>query len=122
MKVRLIAKQKCTFLIDNDIAYDIIANLIFDSNVECPDADEISQHEKAKKSALQCFTYNEDESIFMVTTKSTLKMNMIVKFISVGVSFRLESHFSTASVSERRDGNGCDWKVSAKGWFHNIVV
>jgi hypothetical protein len=40
------------------------------------------------KNALKNFDYDEEKGLFVVTAKCMLKINMIVKFVAVGVSFR----------------------------------
>ena len=62
---RLIAKKMFKFLIDNDIVHDIIAYLLFDSNVECLDTVEISQLEKANESALNFFLHTMKTIAFL---------------------------------------------------------
>lgn len=47
--------------------------------------------DSARKKALKSFTFNEEDNVFVAEVKSMLKLNLIIKFVSVGVSFRQAS-------------------------------
>jgi hypothetical protein len=92
MKARIIAKQKCKFLIDADIVNILIGELLLDEPPE-EDADNPNgvQVERARRNALKVFTFQCDDGVFTADVKSVLKLNLIIKFVSVGVSFRQAS-------------------------------
>jgi hypothetical protein len=93
MKARIIAKQKCKFLIDADIVNILIGELLLDEPTT-EDADNANagvQIERARKNALKIFTFQADDGVFTADVKSVLKLNLIIKFVSVGVSFRQAS-------------------------------
>lgn len=90
MKARIIAKQKCKFLIDEDIVETLICGLLFD---DVGDDDEEANFDtaRAKQSILRHFIRNEEDKVFEVEVKSILKLNLLNNFVSVGVSFRQAS-------------------------------
>ena len=85
MKARIIAKQKCKFIIDSDIVNIIIGELLLDEPVDGAPVDE------ARKNSLKAFTFDPEDGVFTASVKSILKLNLVIKFISVGVSFRQAS-------------------------------
>jgi hypothetical protein len=115
IQAQLLAKQKCSFFIDSDIVTEIIGKLLFDKEVECPDGS-ISEVEQAKRNALSSFTSNERDGIFVVGVASILKMNMIVNFVSAGLSLRQATRLYSRSFTEETQrgvlGNISDTEVS----------
>jgi hypothetical protein len=108
IQAQVLAKQKCSFFIDSDIVTDLIGKLLFDQDVECPAAADggrgLSEVEKARTNALSLFKFNEEDGIFVVGVASILKMNMIVRFVSVGVSFRQASRLYSSVKEETQLG------------------
>lgn len=47
--------------------------------------------DQARKNSLKAFTFDADDGVFTASVKSILKLNLVIKFISVGVSFRQAS-------------------------------
>jgi hypothetical protein len=83
MKAKIFAHQKCLYMIDVEIIEQLIGDLLFDSNTE--------DVEQTTRNAMKVFFLNGDDEVYVATVKSVLKLNMIVKFIAVGISFRQES-------------------------------
>jgi hypothetical protein len=83
-EVGIIAQQKCLYAINSEIIEQLMGNLLFDSTAEGTDDD----IERTKTNAMKAFVLNEDDEVYVATVKSVLKLNMIVKFIAVGISFR----------------------------------
>jgi hypothetical protein len=66
--------------------------MLFDPEIECPDdLGNEGRVNNIKKNAMNLFVMNEEDGTYSVTVKSILKLNMLVKFIAVGVSFRQAS-------------------------------
>jgi hypothetical protein len=90
----LMSQQQCIFNIDKNVIDNIIGELLFDPAVEYTANDVAggeSRMRAAKKNAMKLFTYNEEDKVYSVSIKSILKMNMIIKFVAVGVSFHQAS-------------------------------
>ena len=88
MKARIIAKQKCKFIIDAEIVESLIGGLLFDKP---NDEEESFNMEEAKHRALRHFVHNQEDNSYVVEVKSVLKMNLLNDFVAVGVSFRQAS-------------------------------
>jgi hypothetical protein len=83
----ILAKQKCTFIIDADIIVDVIGCLLFDPSVELEEeADDVLT---TQKRAMLVFVVNIDtqEATYKATITSALKLNLIIRLLSCGVSF-----------------------------------
>ena len=119
VKAQIIAKQKCSFVIDGDIAAKIIVDLpLTQARIEGGDADvndadvssassssnELSEGEKSddrsdelpnsdhdamleKKRVLKMFLYKPEDDLYTAKVNSVLKLNLIAKFVAIGVSF-----------------------------------
>ncbi len=88
MKARIIAKQKFKFIIDANIIETLIFGLLFNNSEE---EGEDASFERAKKNAFKSLVRNEEDNTFVIEVKSVLKLNMIINFVAVGVSFRQAS-------------------------------
>ena len=84
MKARIIAKQKCKFIIDAEIVESLIGGLLFDKP---NDEEESFNMEEAKHRALRHFVHNQEDNSYVVEVKSVLKLDLLNQFASVGVSF-----------------------------------
>jgi hypothetical protein len=92
VKAMAFAKQQFNFVIDKDIVEKIIGDMLFDPDVECAGDDgNVTRFNVAKANAMKIFTKNAEDGTYTIMVKSILKMNMIVKFVAVGVSFRQAS-------------------------------
>ncbi|KAI2500519.1 hypothetical protein MHU86_13943 [Fragilaria crotonensis] len=130
VKAKIIAKQKCSFVIDGDIVSKIIADLLLTPaarTTEGGDADEVldddpdvsnasslssvarSEGEEGndntdelptnsdhflvleKKRILKMFVYNPEDDMYTAKVNSVLKLNLVAKFVAIGVSFRQAS-------------------------------
>lgn len=88
----ILAKQQCTFIFDAAIINDVIGDLLFDPNVECTSRSGSPEDEgAARKRAMSVFVVNgtsdDEASTYKATIKSVLKLNLIIRFLSCGVSF-----------------------------------
>jgi hypothetical protein len=81
---RIFAQQKSLYMIDVEIIEQLIGDLQLDSTTE-------DVVERTKRNAMNAFVLNEDDQVYVASVKSILKMNLIVKFVAVGVSFRQAS-------------------------------
>jgi hypothetical protein len=81
VQATILSKQKFTCSINKEIVDDIVWGLYFDPDIEIPDENVGAGRNK------RVFEYNEEDKVYSVSVKSILKMNMIVKFVAVGVSF-----------------------------------
>lgn len=88
MKARIIAKQKCDYLIDVEIIDKLIGCMLFDTTAEGDNLDDV---ERSKRNAMKVFDLKEDDQVYVTRVKSVLKLNIIVKFVEIGVSFRQAS-------------------------------
>jgi hypothetical protein len=89
----ILAKQKCWFMIDAAIIDEVIGGLLFDTNEEITEDEDtvVDDPVAAKKRAMSVFVIDnesEEEQRYIAKIKSALKMNLIVRFLSCGVSFR----------------------------------
>ena len=131
VKAKIIAKQKCSFVIDGDIVSKIIADLLLTPAARTTeggdDADEVldddpdvsnasslssvarSEGEEGndntdelptnsdhflvleKKRILKMFVYNPEDDMYTAKVNSVLKLNLVAKFVAIGVSFRQAS-------------------------------
>ncbi|KAG7363603.1 hypothetical protein IV203_026964 [Nitzschia inconspicua] len=98
MEASIVAKQKFQFIIDADIIETLIFGLLFYNSEE--DGEEDNSVHLAKMNAFKTFVRNDEDNIFVVEVKSVLKLNMIVNFVAVGVSFRQASRLYK-SVTEK---------------------
>jgi len=124
-KAQIIAKQKCSFVIDGDIVSKIIVDLLMspparieqeggnlgevhddpevsnasplsielseddDSGDELPHTDHYATLER--KRILKMFEYSPEDDVYTARVKSVLKLNLVAKFVAIGVSFRQAS-------------------------------
>ncbi|KAG7343599.1 hypothetical protein IV203_021544 [Nitzschia inconspicua] len=88
LKARIIAKQKCDYLIDVEIIDKLIGDMLFDTTSEGDNLDDV---ERSKQIAMKVFELEEDKQVYVTRVKSVLKLNIIVKFVEIGVSFRQAS-------------------------------
>jgi len=86
MKAHIIAKQKFKFIIDADIIETLIFGLLF-SNSEGVETKNTVLNEQ-KRILSNIFVHNQADNMFVLEVKSVLKLNMVTKFVSVGVAFR----------------------------------
>jgi hypothetical protein len=140
-KAQIIAKQKCSFVIDGDIVSKIIVDLLMtplarieqqggnlgevqddpevsnasplskelsdseeddDCGDELPNTDHYATLER--KRILKMFEYNpEDDDVYTAKVKSALKLNLVAKFVAIGVSF-CQARKLYHSVKEERHG------------------
>ena len=89
MKASIIAKEKCKYIIDTEIIEQLIGELLFDTSAESNSCDD--DIDRRKRYAMRAFVFNEDDKVYVATVNSVLKMNLIVKFLATGVSFRQAS-------------------------------
>jgi hypothetical protein len=100
-------KQQYNFDIDKDIVDTIIGKMLFDPSDDCdgnPTEMTPTKASMTRTNALKIFELKEEDDMYMVTIKSMLKMNMIVKFIAIGVSFRQASKIYQTVKEETRMG------------------
>jgi hypothetical protein len=57
-----------------------------------------------KKRMLKMFVYNAEDDVYIAKVNSVLKLNLVAKFVAIGVSF--SSSQQIIPFRERRDGNG----------------
>ena len=117
LKAQIIAKQKCSFVIDGEITSKIIMGLLLtplegrqdvlddkgsasasasDSAI-LPEIDGASSDDEftntelhatlEKKRILKLFVYTAEDDVYSVKVKSVLKLNMVASFVEIGVSF-----------------------------------
>jgi hypothetical protein len=101
LKAQIISKQKCKYIIDADIVNILIGEILLDDPPARPTNDEdlladndnagVRAVERFRKNALKLFVFQEDDGVFAADVKSVLKMNLIIKYVSIGVSFRQAS-------------------------------
>ena len=116
MKARIIAKQKCKYIIDADVVNDLIGELLFDDSEDGGSED--YDPGRAKKAALKIFVLNPEDNVYVADVKSVLQMNLVVRFVAVGVSFCQASRLYR-SVKEET-GMGV-LGPSVMQWLPNIV-
>jgi hypothetical protein len=119
VKAQIIAKQKCSFVIDGDIVAKIIVDLLLtparieggdaeaddvDISSASPSSIALSEGEEGddrsdellnsdrfatleKKRVLKMFVYNPEDDLYRAKVNSVLKLNLVAKFVAVGVSF-----------------------------------
>ncbi|MEL7520150.1 MAG: hypothetical protein AAGJ80_00800 [Cyanobacteria bacterium J06553_1] len=80
------AKTKLLFTIDREVVEKVIGDLLFDPEAEDPE----SEPGKARTNALKIFQQTSTDEC-TAKTNSALKMNLIIKFVSIGVSFQQAS-------------------------------
>ncbi|KAI2492556.1 hypothetical protein MHU86_22007 [Fragilaria crotonensis] len=116
LKAQIIAKQKCSFVIDGDIVSKLILELLLTPTIEedkmCWMKVQHPHHPtrpyclKKKvtvvvtmslptlnfmqrwKRILKMFVYTAEDDVYTVKVKSVLKLNMVASFVEIGVSFR----------------------------------
>ncbi|KAI2490908.1 hypothetical protein MHU86_23673 [Fragilaria crotonensis] len=118
LKAQIIAKQKCSFVIDGDIVSKLILELLLTPTIEGrqdvldegsasassnsailpeEESDGGSDNEFTntelyatleKKRILKMFVYTAEDDVYTVKVKSVLKLNMVASFVEIGVSFR----------------------------------
>ena len=125
-KAQIIAKQKFSFIIDDDIVSKIIVDLLIMSpparieqqggnllgkvhddpevSIASPLSIELSDSEEdddsgdklpstdpyatlERKRILKMFEYNPEDDVYTARVKSVLKLNLVAKFVAIGVSF-----------------------------------
>ncbi len=123
VKAQIIAKRKCSFVIDGDILAKISVDLLLtparieggdaevddvdissaspssialsvgeegdDRSDELPNSDHFAMLEK--KRGLKMFVYNPEDDLDTAKVNSVLKLNLVAKFVAIGVSFRQAS-------------------------------
>jgi hypothetical protein len=102
VKALVISKQQVNYIIDKEIVDGIIGDMLFDPEFECPDdLGNEGRVNNVKKNAMKMFLLNDEEDgTYTVQIKSILKLNMLVKFIAVGVSFRQASKLYQSVTEE----------------------
>ena len=95
-----LATQKITFYVDANIVHKVIGDLLFDADVEDPESDPAKARSRASKIFVPVDDEDNDESsseeernveVYCATVTSVLKLNLLVKFVAVEVSFRQAS-------------------------------
>ena len=94
-RARVLSKKGSVFSIDSDVNGTIIKLLLEPAadveEISTVDGD-TSPLERAKENALRQFIYQEEDDCFQIRMSSMLKMNMLVDFVSVGLSFTTRSN------------------------------
>ncbi|KAI2494553.1 hypothetical protein MHU86_19968 [Fragilaria crotonensis] len=147
VKAQIIAKQKCSFIIDGDIISKIIIDLLTmtparirggDEEVEdnstgselpesvlLSDGDEDEDNSDnlnnaeviaslEKKKILKMFVHNVEDDVYTAKVNSVLKLNLVAKFVAIGVSFRQASrlyHTVKKETGMGSLGSGTDHEV-----------
>ena len=121
IKAKIIAKQKCSFIIDADILTKVIVDLLLalppprtqggtsDGDLteasataaalllsEEEDVDGVGDEGSTstevvnaeRRRILKMFVHDAEEGVYTVKVNSVLKLNLVAKFIAIGVSFR----------------------------------
>ncbi|KAG7353887.1 hypothetical protein IV203_003242 [Nitzschia inconspicua] len=101
MKARINAKQKCDYLIDVEIIDKLIGGMLFDTTSEGDNLDDV---ERSKRIAMKVFDLEEDKQVSVTRVQSVLKLNIIVKFVEIGVSFRQASRLYQSVKDETEMG------------------
>lgn len=108
LSCRHLAIQKTDFVIEASIVDVLIGDLLFDSDDENAEDSE-SAPSKVQARALKIFVPLKDDEdddedtafeCYSASVASVLKLNLIVKFISIGVSFRQASRLYMAMKEE----------------------
>ena len=122
VKAQIIAKQKCSFIIDGDIISKIIIDLLItltrirqgdvdhdnnssgseplisvllsdggeeDNSIDLNNSEVLVSLEKKK--VLKLFVRNFEDYVYTAKVNSVLKLNVVAKFVAIGVSFRQAS-------------------------------
>ena len=89
MKARIIANQKCNFILDGAIMKTLVFGLLFENLNSDSDEVDSAEVERAKQRVAKHFKYNEEDDVYVVENKSILKLNpsLLNNFVLVGVSF-----------------------------------
>ena len=117
----ILAKQKCWFLIDAAIIDEVIGGLLFDTNEDEITEDEdtvVDDHVAAKKRAMSVFVIDnesEEEKRYIAKIKSALKLNLIVRFLSCGVSFRQVSKLISIENESHHQISLMSWRIFPSG-------
>lgn len=100
MKARIMANEKCTFTIDAPIIKTLVFGLLFDDDDENEEGGGHDSHEKRKEYAFKKLVQHDENNTCSIAIKSVLKLNMVAKFVAVGVSFRQASKLYQAVREE----------------------